>query len=135
MLTACARLAEAQQAKVPRIGFLALNSLSSISTGSEAFRQGLRELGYVEGRNIAIEFRSAEQRVDRISELVAELARLKVDIIVTAGPAVTRVVKGATSTIPVVMGFDNDPVGAGFIASLARDPAAILLDCPAFLRS
>jgi putative ABC transport system substrate-binding protein len=121
MLTACARLAEAQRpTKVPAIGFLALNSRSSISTRVEAFRQGLRELGHVEGTNIAIEFRSAEQRVDRISELVAELVRLKVDIIVTAGPAVTRVVKGATSTIPVVMGFDNDPVGAGFVASLAR---------------
>jgi putative ABC transport system substrate-binding protein len=86
----------------------------------EAFRQGLRELGYVEGKNIVIEWRYAEGKLDRMPALVAELVRLKVDVIVTSGPQSTRVAKEATVTIPVVMGFDPDPVGGGFVASLAR---------------
>ena len=86
----------------------------------EAFRQGLRELGYVEGKNIFIEHRSAEGKPDRARELVAELMRLKVDVIVTTGPTSTRAAKEATVTIPIVMGFDTDPVGNGFVASLAR---------------
>ena len=86
----------------------------------EAFRQGLRELGYVEGKNIVIEWRWAEGKLDRLPALAAELVRLKVDVIVTAGPAVTRVRKEATTTIPIVMAQDNDPVGNGFVASLAR---------------
>jgi putative ABC transport system substrate-binding protein len=86
----------------------------------EAFRQGLRELGYVEGKNIVIEYRWAEGKFDRLPDLAAELVRLKVDVIVTAGPASTRPAKEATVTIPIVMGFDNDPVGNGFVASLAR---------------
>lgn len=112
---------EAQQPpKVPRIGFLSAASPSSVSARYEAFRQGLRELGYVEGKNIVIESRYAEGRVDRLSGLAAELLRLKVDVIVSAGPAVTRPTKEATSTIPIVMAFDDDPVGSGFVASLAR---------------
>src|SRR5262245_4346590 len=112
---------EAQQpAKIPRIGFLSAISPSSISARMEAFRQGLRELGYVEGKNIVIEWRYAEGKADRLRELAAELVRLKVDVIVTGGPAVIRPVKEATSTIPIVMGFDNDPVGSKFVASLAR---------------
>ncbi len=86
----------------------------------EGFRQGLRELGYEEGKNIVIEWRSAEGRFDHLAALAAELIRLKVDVIVTAGPADTRIAKEATGTIPIVMTFDNDPVGNGFIASLAR---------------
>ena len=86
----------------------------------EAFRQGLRELGYIEGKNIIIEWRSAEGKPERRSELAAELVRLKVDVIVSAGPTVTRAVKEATSTIPIVMAQDTDPVGSGFVASLAR---------------
>jgi putative ABC transport system substrate-binding protein len=86
----------------------------------EAFRQGLRELGYVEGKNIVIEWRYAEGKQDRRPTLAAELVRLKVDAIVTAGPASTRPAKEATVTIPIVMAFDNDPVGNGFVASLAR---------------
>jgi putative ABC transport system substrate-binding protein len=74
----------------------------------------------VEGKNIVIELRSAEGKLDRLPALAAELVRLKVDIIVTAGPAVTRAAKEATTTIPIVMTFDNDPVGNGFVASLAR---------------
>ena len=86
----------------------------------EAFRQGLRELGYVEGKNIVIEWRSGEGKLDRLRELAAELVRLKVDVIVSAGPMITRAAKEATSTIPIVMAQDTDPVGSGFVASLAR---------------
>jgi putative tryptophan/tyrosine transport system substrate-binding protein len=114
-------VAEAQQTKkVPRIGFLATVSPSSISDRVEAFRQGLRELGYVEGENIVIEWRYAEGKADRLPGLAAELVRLKVDIIVTTGPVPTRSAKTATSTIPIVMTNDPDPVADGFIASLAR---------------
>ncbi len=117
----CGAIAEAQQPKkVPRIGFLTATSPSAVSARTEAFRQGLRELGYVEGKNIVIELRSAEGKLDRVSELAAELVRLNVDVIVTAGSASTRPAKEATVTIPIVMGFDNDPVGSGFVASLAR---------------
>jgi putative ABC transport system substrate-binding protein len=113
--------AEAQQpAKVPRIGYLIGGSLSSISNRTEAFRQGLRELGYVEGKNIVIEWRSAEGKLDRLPALAAELVRLKIDVFVTAGPAATRPAKEATVTIPIIMAQDTDPVGNGFVASLAR---------------
>ena len=111
--------AEAQQPKkVPRIGFLA--AIGRTTARIDAFRQGLRELGYVEGKNIVIEWRYAEGKRERLAELAAELVRLKVDIIVTAGPTTTSAVKEATSTIPIVMGLDPDPVGNGFVASLAR---------------
>jgi len=110
-------LADAQQpTKVPQIGFLATVSPSIISDRVEAFRQGLRELGYVEGKNIVIEWRYAEGKADRLPGLAAELVRLKVDVIVTVGPSVTRSAKEATSTIPIVMGQDTDPVGNGFVA-------------------
>jgi ABC-type uncharacterized transport system substrate-binding protein len=113
--------AEAQQtAKVSRIGFLSSLSPSSITARTESFRQGLHELGYVEGKNIVIEWRYAEGNPDRLKELAAELVRLKVDVIVTGGPAVNRPAKDATATIPIVLAFDNDPVGNGFAASLAR---------------
>jgi putative tryptophan/tyrosine transport system substrate-binding protein len=119
MLLALSFLAEAQQPnKVPRIGFLA--AIGSTTERIDAFRQGLRELGYAEGKNIVIEWRFAEGKRQRLAELAAELVRLKVDIIVTAGPTSTSAAKEATVTIPIVMGFDNDPVGSGFIASLAR---------------
>jgi putative tryptophan/tyrosine transport system substrate-binding protein len=109
-----------QQAKVPRIGYLTAASLSAITHRTEAFRQGLRDLGYIEGKNISIEWRSADGKLDRLPALAAELIQRKVDIIVTAGGAVTRPVKDATSTIPIVMAQDQDPVGNGFVASLAR---------------
>jgi putative ABC transport system substrate-binding protein len=113
--------AEAQQpAKIPRIAYLTGVSLSAVAARIEAFRQGLRELGYVEGKNIVIEWRSAEEKLDRLSALATELVRLKVDVIVTGGPTATRSAKEATSTIPIVMTFDPDPVGSGFVASLAR---------------
>jgi len=121
LLFALSVSAQAQQAgKIPRIGYLAASSLSGQSARIEAFRQGLRELGYVEGKNIVIEYRSAEGKLDRLPALAAELVRLKVDIIVTGGPIPTRVAKGATSTIPIVMTQDVDPVGTGLVASLAR---------------
>ncbi len=113
--------ANAQQpTKIPRIGYLAGTSPSGIAERIEAFRQGLRELGYVEGKNIVIEYRYAEGHASRERELAAELVRLKVDIIVTAGSAATRPTKEATNTIPIVMTNEGDPVGTGFVASLAR---------------
>ncbi|HEV8341318.1 MAG TPA: ABC transporter substrate-binding protein [Candidatus Binatia bacterium] len=121
LMLSSVHLAQAQPAKkVPRIGFLSQVSSSAIATRIEAFRQGLRELGYVEGQNIVMEWRHAEGKADRLRELAAELVHLQVDIIVTGGPTATRSAKEATVTIPIVMGFDNDPVGSGFVASLAR---------------
>src|SRR4030095_16892975 len=114
-------LAQAQQpGKVRRIGFLSGQSLSTISTRTEAFRQGLRELGYVEGKNIVIEWRLAEGKLDRLPALAAELVRLKVDVIVTGGVCTPRPANEATNTIPIIMTQDPDPVGDGFVASLAR---------------
>ena len=91
-----------------------------MSARMEAFRQGLRELGYIEGKNIVIEWRSAEGKLERLPALLDELVRLKVDVIVSAGSAVTRPAKQATNTIPIVMAQDGDPVANGFVASLAR---------------
>src|SRR5689334_18689104 len=107
-------------AKVPRIGILSTFSQSSIAARAEGFHQGLRELGYVEGKNIVLEWRSAEGNNDRMPALAAELVGLKVDVLVSPGPSATRVFKEATSTIPIVMAQDTDPVGSGFVASLAR---------------
>jgi putative tryptophan/tyrosine transport system substrate-binding protein len=113
--------AEAQQSKkIPRIGLLYSVSASSGAPRNEAFRQGLRELGYVEGSNIILEYRYADSKLDRLPELAAELVRLQVDVIVTSGPGPTRSAKAATVTIPIVMARDTDPVGNGFVASLAR---------------
>jgi putative ABC transport system substrate-binding protein len=118
--------ADAQQpAKIPRIGFLSSLSPAVVSDRMEAFRQGLRELGYAEGKNIVIEYRYAEGKTERLPELAAELVRLKVDVIITGGPSVNRFAKEATHTIPIVLAFDNDPVGNGFAASLARPGANI----------
>jgi putative tryptophan/tyrosine transport system substrate-binding protein len=120
LLALCSSAGAQQSTKVPRIGYLAATSLSALAARTEVFRQGLRELGYVEGKNIVIEWRSAEGKLDRLSALAAELVRLKVDVIVTTGPTATRPAKEATSTIPIVMAQDIDPVGTGFVASLAR---------------
>ena len=121
VLLACGVIAEAQQAgKVPRIGYLSVSSLSVNPDRIKAFQQGLHELGYIEGKNIIIEWRSAEGKLDRVPAHAAELVRLKVEVIVSAGPQATRAAKEATTTIPIVMAFDNDPVGNGFVASLAR---------------
>jgi len=121
LLLALSLPARAQQpAKLPRIGYLDAASISSEAARNRAFRQGLGELGYVEGKNIVIEWRSAEEKPDLLPALAAELVRLKVDVIVTSGSSVTRAAKAATHTIPIVMAQDNDPVGNGFVASLAR---------------
>jgi putative ABC transport system substrate-binding protein len=116
----CISAAAPQSAKVPRIGYLAVASLSSATERIEPFRQGLRELGYVEGKNLIIEWRSADGKTDRMPLLAAELVQLKVDVIVTAGTGATRPAKAATSTIPIVMAQDDDPVANSFVASLAR---------------
>jgi len=113
--------AEAQQSsKVPRIGYLSGQSPSNSRARREAFQRGLRELGYVEGKNIVIEPLWANGKFDRLPALAAELVRLKVDLIVSGGPQATRPAKQATSTVPIVMGQDPDPVGNGFVASLAQ---------------
>jgi putative ABC transport system substrate-binding protein len=106
-----------QPTKIPRIEYL---GSTSVSERTEAFRQGLRKIGYVEGKNIVIEWRRHEGKVDRLPALAAELVRLKVDIIVTVGPPAARAAKEATVTIPIVMMQIGDPVGSGFVASLAR---------------
>jgi putative tryptophan/tyrosine transport system substrate-binding protein len=113
--------AQAQHtAKISRIGYLSAASASEVAFRTDPFRQGLRELGYVEGKNIVIEYRYGEGKFDRLPALAAELVHLKVDIIVTAGPSATRPAKDATATIPIVMTQDSDPIANGFIASLAR---------------
>ncbi len=120
ILLAAPLAAEAQPAgKVPRIGFLHIAPRSA--PFGKAFERKLRELGYVEGQNVAIEFRTSEERVDKLPGLAAELVGLKVDVIVTATEPAARAVKGATSTIPIVMvGINYDPIALGYVASLAR---------------
>ena len=121
LLVALCVPAEAQQrTKTPRIGLLTTLSAAALSDWIEAFRQGLHELGYVEGQNLAIDYRYGDLKRDRLLDLSADLIRLKVDIIVTVGSGGTRAAKAATSTIPIVMASDDDPVGNGFVASLAR---------------
>ena len=120
-LLAAPLAADAQQAgKVPRIGFLSLTSPSDRPPLLDAFRQRLRELGWVEGQNIVIDYRYAEDRVDRLPDLAAELVRLKVDLIVSWGTQGVTAAKNATETIPIVMIAVRDPIGIGLIASLAR---------------
>src|ERR1700747_2923829 len=117
------RLGEAQQPKkVPRIGYLVSGSPSSTrEVGQvEAFRQGLRELGYVEGQNIAIEYRYDDGVEERLLYLATELVQLKVDVIFTSGTIATQASKNATKTIPIVMTSVTDPVGTGLVASLAH---------------
>jgi putative ABC transport system substrate-binding protein len=120
-LLAAPLAAEAQHAgKVNRIGYLSSGTSTSSPHFLEAFRQGLRELGWVEGENIVIDYRFAEGRFDRLPDLAAELVRLKVDIIVAAPTPAAVAAKNATGTIPIVMTVVGDPVGIGLIASLAR---------------
>jgi putative ABC transport system substrate-binding protein len=120
MLLLTAPFAQAQQpARIPRIGILNPTSSSFFLPRVEAFRQRLRELGYVEGKNILIEYRYAEGKFERLTDLAAELVQLKVDVIVTAGPGVLAA-KKASTTIPIVFGAASDPVGAGIVSSLAR---------------
>jgi putative ABC transport system substrate-binding protein len=119
-ISAFTQPAHALEKKVPTIGFLSATSAAPFKARADAFRQGLRELGYVEGRNITIKWLYAEWKFDRLPALASELVGSKVDIIVSGGPAATRSLTRATRSIPIVMGFDNDPVGSKFVASLAR---------------
>src|SRR5262245_60343051 len=127
VLTLCAMLfalcssAKAQQpGKVPRIGYLSGSTASGSASRLEAFWQEMRKLGWIERKNITMEYRFAEQKLERGSELAAELVRLKVDLILVDGTGQTRAAKSVTTTIPIVMGTVGDPVGAGLVASLAR---------------
>ena len=114
-------LARGQQpTKIPQIGFLGATSRTAVSDRVQAFQQGLREFGYIERKTIFVEYRWADGKDERLPELAADLVRLKVDIIVTAGPKQTPIAQKATSSIPIVMAFDNDPVGTGVVESLAR---------------
>jgi len=118
VILAFVHLAEAQQTKkVPRIGYLGTGSPSSTKEVVEAFQQGLRDLGYIEGQNITIEYRSTEGMAERLPNLAAELVQLKVDIIVVGGSPSTQAAKNATKTIPIVMTNVTDPVGIGLITS------------------
>ncbi|MDO8474599.1 MAG: ABC transporter substrate-binding protein [Candidatus Rokubacteria bacterium] len=120
-LLAAPLAAEAQQAaKVPRIGFLGNSTAALEANLVGPFREGLRELGYVEGRNILIEYRWAEGKYERFPALIAELIAVKVDVIVTAGTPASLAVKKATTSIPLVMVAVGDPIGVGLVASLAR---------------
>ena len=109
-----------QPTKIPQIGFLGATSMNAVAARVGAFQQGLREFGYVEGKSIRVEYRWADGKFERLAELAADLVNLKVDIIVTSGPKQTPIAKKATSSIPIVMAFDNDPVGTGVVESLAR---------------
>jgi putative ABC transport system substrate-binding protein len=114
-------LAEAQQPKkVPRIGYLEFGSAAPGTPLLAAFRQGLREIGWIEGHNIAIEVRYAEGKHDRLPELAADLVRLQVNLIFASTTPAALAAKQATTTIPIVIGFVADPVGSGLVASLAR---------------
>lgn len=121
MLLAVAVLAEAQQPeKVARIGFLDNSSASGNAPLLEAFRQEMRKLGWVEGKNFTFEYRFADGKFDRLPDLAADLVRLKVDLIMASGGQPALAAKGATSTIPIVMANAGDPVAFGLVASLGR---------------
>ena len=109
-----------ERPKIPRVGLLFTVSMSSAAERIEAFRQGLRELGYIDGANIRLEPRYADSKIGRLPALAADLVRANADVIVTSGQGPTRSAKAATATIPIVMARDTDPVGNGFVASLAR---------------
>jgi putative ABC transport system substrate-binding protein len=120
-LVAVPLAAGAQQvAKVPRIGFLSSRSPAETAPYSEAFRQGLRELGYVEGQNVAVEYRYAEGRPEGLPALAAELVRLKVDVIVTTSAPAPEAARQATRTIPIVFAVTGDPVAEGLVATVAH---------------
>lgn len=104
----------------PRVVFIAAASAATIAGRVDAFRAGLKDLGYTEGRTILVEYLYAEEQLDLVPALVADAMRRKPDVIVSAGPSMTRALRAATSTVPIVMAFDPDPVGAGFVASLSR---------------
>jgi ABC-type uncharacterized transport system substrate-binding protein len=121
LLLALGGSADAQQpVHLPRVGVLLALPQAAIADRIRAYQEGLRELGYFEGKTILMDYRSADGKFDRLSDLPRELVRLKVNVIVTGGPTATRPAKEATTEIPIVMAQDTDPVGNGFVASLAR---------------
>ena len=121
VLLTIAHVANAQQpGKIFRIGFLDNSTAAGISVLSDAFRQDLRKLGWIEGKNITVEYRFSEQKRERLPELAADLVRLNVDLIVTTGEPSALAAKKATTSIPIVMASVGDPVGSGLVASLAR---------------
>ena len=120
LFTLCLPVEAQEQKKIPRVGFLAASTGLGESSRPAAVKEGLRELGYVEGKTIVIEWRQAEGKLDRLAAFADELVRLKVDVILSAGSTATHAARKATTTIPIVMTQDNDPVGSGFVASLAR---------------
>src|SRR5262245_30765664 len=120
LLALCHSTQAQQPVKVARIGFLDNSTPSGSAVLVDAFRQGLSKLGWIEGKNITIEYRFAEQNLERLPELAAELVRLKVDVIVGASTGAALAAKSATTTIPIVMTQSSEPVAAGLVASLAR---------------
>ena len=120
LLALCVSAEAQQRAKIPRVAYVLATSASAVPARVGAFRQGLRDLGYDEGKNIIIEWRSAEGKLERLPALLQELVHLKVDVIVSGGPESTRDAKEATSSVPIIMTQDPDPVANKFVASLAR---------------
>jgi putative tryptophan/tyrosine transport system substrate-binding protein len=120
LITASFHISEAQQRKIPVVGYLSGGSASTAAPRVEAFRQGLRELGYTEGQNIGIEYRYADGNLDRMPDLAAELIRLRVDVIVSGTEQGTRAAQQATKSTPIVLTASGDPVASGFAASLDR---------------
>jgi ABC-type uncharacterized transport system substrate-binding protein len=116
----CTAVQAQQSTKIPRVAYVLASSPSAVPVRTEAFRRGLRELAYIEGKNIVVEYRSAEGAPESLPALMTELVRLKVDVIVSGGPESTRAARAATATIPIIMTQDTDPVANGFVASLAR---------------
>jgi ABC-type uncharacterized transport system substrate-binding protein len=120
LIAPCSTVGAQQTGKIFRIGYLDNSTASSVAVLLDAFRQELSKLGWIEGKNITIEYRFAEQKNERLPELVSDLVRLKVDLIVTVGRGPALAAKSATTTIPIVMTSPGDPVGEGLVASLAR---------------
>jgi putative tryptophan/tyrosine transport system substrate-binding protein len=120
ILTAPSALGAQPAGRLHRVGVLEIVGIASNESNLSAFRQGLRELGYVEGQNLVIEYRSADGRAERLTEVASELARLPVDVIVTRSTSAALAAKQATATVPIVMASSGDPAGSGLVASLAR---------------
>ena len=121
LLAGCGMLPREQRpARIPRIGLLHVAPAATNLDRVEAFRQGLRDFGYIEGETVLVEYRHADGQLERLGELAADLVQRRVDIIVTGGPQATRAAREATATLPIVMAWDLDPVGSGFVASLGR---------------